>query len=288
MFRELEVVKNGYSIVPRRWGVSLFDWATLATNHRVRFPYQIGDVLLCTCNCDLSVEAGDIDDAAASLDCLRMGLVLCGISPFICPYMSNFSINEYSAINDRESESLRQRLNDERVGGPVAPAQIVEMWPLNLTLSCVSLPDRFELTQERFHQSAIAAANWKEIQYLSGLARAFARAMLSAPHIVPLSQSLLHVWTGLESLLPEVNSELSFRLAILLAQIGATGPQRRTFSNRVKSAYKIRSRIAHGSQHDVTLDEWRETWSIAIAIGNGILDRGSVPTEESLMADVFG
>ena len=40
----------------------------------------------------------------------------------------------------------------------------------------------------------------------------------AAPMILPLSQSVLHIWSAIETLFPDVRMELKFRIALYVAQ----------------------------------------------------------------------
>jgi hypothetical protein len=286
-FDEEEITHGGFRVIRRRWGVSTFDWATLATKHKLHFPYQVGDVLLGSCNCEFVVAAKDQHAARAEIELLRLGLYLTGRSPFVCPFVSDYSINSYSAINDRESTYHRERLTDERREGPTSPHQIVTMWPVHLTFTCIAIAGSRDVNASDFCAAADTANSFREVIKSSPQAQSYMQALNSAATILPIEQSCLHIWTGLESLFPDVNAELSFRLSILLAQLAENGPSRRAFYERVKRAYSIRSKIAHGSCTDMESAAWTECWNIAIKVGQGILARGVVPKEAALLADLF-
>src|SRR5688500_10678024 len=90
-----EVMQNNIAFVRRRWGVSIFDLATLATKHELNLPYQLMDVFLNRCNLELRVVGEDSQESAMRVfSAVRLGLYAAGMSPFLCPYIATHSINE--------------------------------------------------------------------------------------------------------------------------------------------------------------------------------------------------
>jgi hypothetical protein len=108
-----------------------------------------------------------------------------------------------------------------------------------------------------------------------------------APKLMPLSQSVLHIWSGLEALFPEVGAELSFRIALYLAQLLSQSSDRATVYNRVRASYNLRSAITHGSRQNISMDDWQETWSLLMEAVVGILFRGKIPSEKELLAELL-
>ncbi len=74
--------------------------------------------------------------------------------------------------------------------------------------------------------------------------------------VLPLGQSVLHVWSAIEALFPEVSTEVTFRTALYLAQLIQSGSARLEVYERVRASYKLRSAITHGSQQNVSADHW--------------------------------
>ena len=90
---------------------SLFDFATLATKHRLHLPYQAMDVFLSRCNVELCVSGKQsLAGANEAFQKLRLSLYSSGVSPFLCPFVTTYSINDYSGINSRDSETLRAKM----------------------------------------------------------------------------------------------------------------------------------------------------------------------------------
>jgi hypothetical protein len=93
-----------YAIAVRKWSTSTFDLATLATQHDLHIPYQVMDVMLSQCNIELAIcDVTSHDQAIEHLDYFRVGAYLAGCSPFVVPFVTTKSVNEYSGINERDS-----------------------------------------------------------------------------------------------------------------------------------------------------------------------------------------
>jgi hypothetical protein len=283
-----EAVEYGtYSLVRRQWNTSIFDLATLATKHKLHLPYQLMDVLLSACNCEIAVNnASSPSEAVEQFQHLRVGLYAAGVSPFIAPLLSTESINCYSGINERDSAI-------ERGKSPKIPSQFssstaqMEAWPYELTHECATLPERLLISAAQFQEAVVFAQRWKAATKVSPSLNAVVDAVISAPRLGSIRQSILHVWTAIESLLPSVNTEVSFRIALYLTALCETVPNRSAFHKRAKSAYSIRSKIAHGSSSSVGLSEWEEAWQLVLSVAKAIAVRGNLPTEDQLLSEVL-
>lgn len=113
---------------------------------------------------------------------------------------------------------------------------------------------------------------------------ALERALVAAPLIAPIAQSFLHLWSAVEAMFPSVSTEVVFRLALYIAQL-VEGPRkggRRAYARRVRKAYNLRSRVAHGSQTDIELDSWIDSWDITCDVYNAVQVRGRLPSEDEL------
>jgi len=113
-------------------------------------------------------------------------------------------------------------------------------------------------------------------------------AATAAPTLGNRGQSLLHIWSGLEALFPSVNSEVSFRLALYISQLAATAADRLTLYQSVRSAYGIRSKVAHGANSHVSKEEWDKTWSILKDCLNASARREGLPSEQELLFELLG
>jgi hypothetical protein len=208
--------------------------------------YQLMDVLLGRCNFELQVDAVDRDQALESLSAILLGLYMHGVSPTLAPFVAAHSINEYSVINSRDSEGLRAKLPAELQEGLTSETATVEVWPVNLSLQCLIDPNGFSVSESLFQQAAIKATRWLECEALQPGLRIVRDAAQSAPMLVSSDQALLHVWSALEALFPKVTTEVSFRLALNLAQLSSSLADRQACFHRVRTAYNLRSRVAHG------------------------------------------
>jgi hypothetical protein len=284
-----EAVSSGrFRLVRRLWQTSTFDLATLATKHTLHLPYQVMDVFLGRCHSEIGIEAADLKEATERLQALRLGLYSEGISPFIIPFVTTYSVNDYSGINSRDSESLRMTLPEGLRDGLTTETGRVEAWPVELSFQCAVVGDWLKVTSKVFARAAERAEEWVKIATAHESAGAFGHAVLSAPLVFPQEQSVLHMWCAVESLFPSVTTELSFRIALYMAQLAADGQARRSYFERVKKGYNVRSKIAHGAKQAVTGEEWREAWGFLIDALNSIFTSKMVPKEEAILDGLFG
>ncbi len=98
-----------FRIAKRKWQTSTFDLATLAARHNLHLPYQLMDVLLSQCNIELSVgQHESLEEGNMASRAFRIGAYSVGLSSFSCPFVTTYSINDYSGINSRDSNALRK------------------------------------------------------------------------------------------------------------------------------------------------------------------------------------
>jgi hypothetical protein len=288
-FPESEVERSPFRIAKRRWQTSIFDLATLATRHKLHLPYQVMDVFLSRCNLELCLtEQASIEEANATFQAFRLALYASGLSPFISPFITTHSINEYSGINSRDSEMLREKLNPDMAEGLKSGEDTLKAWPLELSFQCIILKDDLKISEGLILDAAAKANSWKKLIAQSSLLKVVEDVANSAPKLLSLDQSLLHIWSALEALFPSVNTELSFRLAIYLAQLLAPKSARLSFFEKVRDAYNLRSKITHGARRDISIEEWQNTWSLLMGAVNAVIQRGSLPTEKELISELFG
>jgi Apea-like HEPN len=287
-FTEETITHGRFRLARRLWQTSTFDLATLVTKHTLHLPYQVMDVFLGRCNLEIGIEAANLKEATRRLQAIRLALYSEGISPFIVPFVTTYSVNEYSGINSRDSGSLRDELPEGLREGLTSETGHVEAWPVELCFQCVVLGKRLEVTPQAFARAGEKAEEWMKFASAQQSVRAFGQAVLSARLVFPLSQSVLHIWCAVESLFPSVTAELSFRLALYMAQLAADGPDRRTYFERVKKGYNVRSKIAHGAKQDVTDEEWNEAWGFLTDALKSIFSIGKVPKEQSLLDGLLG
>ncbi|MHB8308508.1 MAG: hypothetical protein ACYDDH_10625 [Candidatus Desulforudaceae bacterium] len=275
-----------FRLARRLWQTSTFDLATLATRHRLHLPYQAMDVMLGQCNVELAIQADSLDDAIGWLHSILLGLYIEGVSPTIAPFATSHGINEYSGINSRDSALLREEMPEAMRSGVTSDHATVEAWPVQMSFSCQVLRDRLEITPAKFMVAAASAQRWRSIESTCPTLKVVRDAAQAAPLLGSMDQSLLHLWCALEALFPKVSTEVSFRLALYIAQLKRS-PSPWDVFRRTRDAYNLRSRVAHGLRSDVTIDEWREAWELLIGSASAILHRGSLPTEDELLDELL-
>lgn len=279
------VVASGrYAVARRRWQTSTFDLTTLATRHKLHLPYQLMDVFLGRCNAEVCVrDVASFDDACDAMYSLRLLLYAQGVSPFLLPFATSHSINAYSGINSRDSDLLRAKLPDDMKDGIKSDTVTVEAWPLEMSLSVHALGDRTRLDDTAFIAAVNTLEIWLKLRTKTPALGAFGRAVTAAPTVHSLDQAVLHLWSGLESLFPTVTSEVSFKVALYLGQLQTERESRRFVFDQARRGYKVRSAITHGTRRDVTYEDWRDAWDLAMATLRAVLRRGALPTEDELV-----
>jgi hypothetical protein len=109
----------------------------------------------------------------------------------------------------------------------------------------------------------------------------------TAPMIPDVGSSILHVWQALESLF-NVNGELSFRLSLLISQLCGVLEIPSGMYRRAKTAYDVRSKIAHGkAPKNMTGKEWFTAWLILTTCLRAIIEREELPSESDLFAELL-
>ena len=283
---EIPLSDSPFQLARRLWETSTFDLATLATRHTLHLPYQVMDVMLQHCNLELRIEADNLDDAMGWLSSFLLGLYAEGASPTIAPFATTHSLNEYSGINSRDSTSLRDTLPEGMRVGITSDHTTIEAWPVQLSFSCLTLSQCIAVTPDIFLAAATMAKEWRALEVKNPMLRVVRDAAVVAPLLGSRDQSLLHVWCALEALFPKVGTEVSFRVALYLAQLQSS-LHRPDFFKLAKTAYTLRSRVAHGSYRGITQDEWQQAWDLLRACVIAILTRKDLPTEDALLQEVL-
>lgn len=283
-----EIKYGNFSVAKRRWCTSTFDFATLATKHKLNLPYQLMDVLIGKCNSEVAVDGNNntFELATEAFQSFRLGLYLQGVSPFLVPYVTTASINDYSGINQRDSAI-------ERGAPPEIESQFsshshqMEAWPLELTMQCMAIHGAFGINEPQIQNAAKFADRWMEIASGNALLKLVARTSNSSATLATYEQSILHIWTAIEALFKSVSSEVSFRLSLYLAQLCADDYGRKEFHGSAKVAYNTRSKIAHGSSNKVDFADWKQAWDLLLSCISAIADRGRLPSEGELLDELL-
>jgi hypothetical protein len=279
---------DSFRLARRKWETSTFDLATLATRHKLHLPYQAMDVFLSRCNMELRVSAKrSLADASDAFGSLRMALYATGVSPFLCPFVTTHSINDYSGINSRDSDVLRPTLHPGMEIGLTSDAGMLEAWPVELSFQCRVIPERLAVTEEQFTLAAQKAAQWDALLIRFPQLTAVADATTAAPTLGSAGQSLLHIWSGLEGLFPSVSTEVSFRIALYIAQLTGNGADRLSRYESVRAAYGVRSKVAHGAKTSIGREEWNQAWSILMDCVNALHRRECLPSEQELLSELL-
>jgi hypothetical protein len=275
-----------FQLVKRKWETSTFDLATLATKHKLHLPYQAMDVFLSRCNLEVRVFGQEsLNEATEAFEALRLALYSQGTTPFLCPFVTTHSINDYSGINSRDSELLREKLHPGMKNGITSNSGTVEAWPYELSFECVVIGS-LKVSTAGFEAAVGACELWRKLAV--GSLKSVADAAKAAPQLVSLDQSLLHIWSALESLFPEVSAELAFKVALYLAQLASDKENRIVYFDRVRNSYKLRCGVTHGSKQGISRGQWLETWSLLMDAYKSIVRRGKMPSERELLAELLG
>ena len=104
----------------------------------------------------------------------------------------------------------------------------------------------------------------------------------------PWNEGLLHVWTAIEALFPEVKQELRFKLSLYLTQLARPlGADVFQYQRRVQRAYDLRSDVAHGTVREVDDTEWLDAWELLLDGYRAVLRRGRLPSEQELIRELL-
>jgi hypothetical protein len=281
-----------WGVVVRKWDVSVFDWAELASEHQIRLPWTVADAMLKSCNMEIAVDAESPQVGAEKLRLLHIMLYVQGLHPFSVQMYSDHSINQYAGINARRSSYGRDRLPEGMREGITSKDVTVNVWPAPYvsTAQIRSKTLTRELSPALFQAAVNDCAMWEALRREHPICSFLEDVLLMAPAMPHNEQSLLHIWTGLEAIFPQVQTEVSFRIALYLAQLqGATG-DRATFFERARRSYQDRSRVAHGGKPKKRdgYDPWHESWLLLLEIARAIIKREKVPSEEDLVKELLG
>src|SRR4051794_8744976 len=78
-------------LVPRTWGVAIFDWAYVSSEHRMHVPFTVADNYAHSCNLEFAIEA---ESPTAALDYFRsvnVALLAANVAAFGVPTISTHS-----------------------------------------------------------------------------------------------------------------------------------------------------------------------------------------------------
>lgn len=285
-----DVSRGSFALVCRKWDVSIFDLYSLAAEgHPVRMPVELMQVFLPRVNLEIAVEADDHPSACRHLDILRAMLYSRGLAPTLAPFATNYSLNAYAGINGRSSDVTKNRLHEGLRTGISAKDTKVEGWPTELSLMCLR-GDPEQLTSTLSEADFLSAADdvliWQDIEDKNPSARVIRSALAKAPLMPDMSSSILHMWQALENLI-RIQSEITYRTSLLLAEMCAPIQPRVLTYATAKKSYGDRSKIAHGSNSRVDNSQWMRAWGLLRNTCQAILLRGTIPSADDLTNELL-
>jgi hypothetical protein len=279
-----------FRVVKRKWDVSIFDiYSLVAEKHPLQLPAELMHLFLQQVNLEVEVTATDFMSAADRLDCFRAMLYLRGTSPIVAPLACNMSINAYAGINDRSSGRTHVMHDGLREGITHQTARI-HTWANELSFSCIGVHEKnFTLNIGAGMVAGVISDSekWLALENEHGTLRAARRALIKAPLMPDLGSSILQIWQGIEGLFPSINTEVTFRTSLLLAELLSPLNSRRATYDTSKKSYGDRSRIAHGSQKAVSLEQWLRAWLLLRDAIQSVILRRSLPDEDELTGELL-
>lgn len=277
-------------MVPRRWDVAIFDWAYLTTEHNMHFPYQMADSYARSCNLEFAIEANSHSDAITRFRSINLSLLALGTAPFAIPMISTHSINDFSNIYGAAIDPSDAR--HERAKAIWSKNETVEVWGVpGASGGMGAIGTSRTISASQVEQAVAEAELWRRLVGKQPVLRLIEDTILSVPQTADLGQGILQMWTGLESLFPRVQTEVSFRIALYLAQLRGATSGRLEYFNQVKKAYGVRSKVAHGgSLREKTKEnhvKWTASWQVLVDAYRAILKRHGLPDDETLIGELL-
>ncbi|WP_338424862.1 hypothetical protein [Sphingopyxis kveilinensis] len=273
----------------REWETSTFDFATLGASHKLQFSWHLLDVFLNACHLEIEIkDASDFANAQDRVRVLQVMLYLKWVSPFVMPVGMTHTLRDYSGINYRDSVTMRTKLPPELQSGFVSADGKIEGWLHEPTFQSITVGAERTVTAEAFADAVDAAERWTALEAAHQPLKAARLALQTAPAIPDLSSSLLHIWQGIEALFPNVSTEVSFRLGLLVSQLCApVRSDRLKTYEEAKRSYGRRSRAAHGNGGKLNHRDWVDAWDLLILCLSACLARSALPSEDMLTRELL-
>lgn len=286
-FDQDEIGISEYTILKRKVNTTIFDLMVILTKHKTALSYQLIDIMLSQCNLEIVIEANDIDSAKSKFNIIKVMLYLEHLSPFINAFVSNYSVNEYSGINEREDNHLRTKLQESELQKICSRKGTVQIWANELCLLSIGHPEKRKINFEVWNTAVKNAKKWEKLIKDCPSLIIGQGALIAAPQISSIDSAFLHIWLGIESLFPTIDKELSFRIGLFISQLVPIKDDRMGFYKVIKSSYNKRSKVAHGEIGSVKEKDWMEGWTILIMALRAVIWRGSLPNEEELFQELL-
>jgi hypothetical protein len=265
-----------------------FDVHSLGAHHKVHFPYVLLDVFWFHVGWEMEViGAKTLDEAKEKFSIFRTMLYAQHVNPFIIPFIGTHSKNDISGMNNRDSGLFGDDFPSELRSGITSKTDEVEIWPHELSFFVLRNSDGRKITEQIANNAGQQAHKWEKLENKHKELQAVRHIMETAPTIDHLGTSLLHIWTALESFFPNVRTEVSFRMALLLAELASViQPPLETYQTARRS-YGHRSHAAHGNLKKLTHKEWDEAWKLLCIVVGGVIQRGALPDEGALISSIL-
>ncbi len=284
------MVETSRAVLRRRqWETTTFDFATLGASHKLNFSWHLLDVFLNACNLEIEIrDAPNFAQAQERVRTLQVMLYLQWVSPFIMPVGMTHTLRDYSGLNYRDSALMRPKLPLELQSGFVSAEGNIEGWLHEPTFQSITVDSERTVSAKAFMDAVDAADRWTALEAAHQPLKAARLALQTAPAIPDLSSSLLHVWQGVEALFPNVSTEVSFRLGLLVGQLctPVRSDRLKTYEE-AKRSYGRRSRAAHGSGSKIDHRDWVNAWDLLILCLSACLQRVELPDENALTREML-
>ena len=263
--RELRVGPN-YTINRLRFGKDTFE---LDTGQGFPPVLLTLEGFLRVCNLEICLRGfASVDEADAFLSTYRLALYSEVVTPFPIPWVGTISAGS-------------------RLMGGAPPVDMADLdHPVDYNFWFVGRAGSMHVKEDQFKAAYDKAQSWARLAQAKRQLKALQDAAIAAPRIWPPSQSLLHMWCGLESLF-DLQQELSFRLSLCLATLIAPCHERYKIYKVAKESYALRSDVAHGRVQEVPVQDLARAWCLLIDAYNAIIRRDGLPKEEELLRELL-
>ena len=254
------------------------------SRHILKVPCEILNIYFNKCNLEVTLEAEDVNEAILKYKCFRALLYSNGITPYISPCVCSHSLDQINSM--AENGGMAILASDSLGCCAKSNSRHLEIYPIDTCFETIML--------EGDNSKTLAVGTaintiWEFFKLYkkyttSHEIRSIIDGMILAPQIPIKEQSLLYIWTVLESLFPQVNSEVSFRMSLYISHLFYKSKD--TY-DEVKKSYNIRSRVAHGSVKNISYENWNQTWRILCFVSTYIFINGKIPTEAEIIERIF-
>ncbi|MBO1022922.1 hypothetical protein IPV08_23475 [Methylobacterium sp. SD274] len=282
--------RDGIFVHKRKWVVDIIDLYSLsAGKHPLKVRVELMNVFLEQVNLEVEIQSDDYIKAKESLDVFRAMIYLRGVKPTISPFASNISLNKYAGINNR-SAGLKHKLLEGMREGITHDTFKVETWPNELAFTYINRDNNYDdlrLNGVMIDHSIENIKIWEEIERKQSNVRAARRAFVKAPLMPDMQSSILLIWQGIESLFPNVQAEISFRISLLISELISSISVKGETYKKCRASYNDRSKIAHGSLKVSQIEQWASAWSILNDCLQAILLRRKMPSEEEIIQELL-